>query len=182
MHFSLLVALALPDALIELSKPPTKPECILQGLRNEFGLRFNKSGAQCRPCTRKSDRKCCNLVSRLQDAFCKVWKTQFKLFQFCSCPWPCFNGALEATDQAQMHFPRPEKSMWPWFQQIWRSMPSLIRKSSCKCCSLVSTCIFQVLVNVFKAVLALQVFLAPVPDCLPPIFAFILFGVFAGTN
>ena len=35
------------------------------------------------------------------------------------------NRAPEASDQLQMHFPRPAKRIWPWLQQIWSSMPSL---------------------------------------------------------
>ena len=29
------------------------------------------------------------------------------------------------SDQPQMHYPRPAKRMWPWFQQIWNSLPFL---------------------------------------------------------
>ena len=39
----------IPETLIELSKPPTKPKCMSRVLQNTLSLRFNGSGAQRRP-------------------------------------------------------------------------------------------------------------------------------------
>ena len=107
-------------------------QCISRDLVNVLGLRFNRSGAQCRSFTRKSYCKCCRLFLWPQNAFFKARKMHLDLVQLCWCSWrqsPNRNPASEAPDQPQIHFPRPAKRNWHWFQHLWSSMPSLQPKT-----------------------------------------------------
>ena len=83
---ALPVPLTPPDALIKLSKPPTKPKCIFQGLLNAFGLVSTNLEFNAIP--EAENRTASNLIwfPRLHDAFFRSWmvsETHVELFQLC---------------------------------------------------------------------------------------------------
>ena len=76
------------------------------------------------PCFRPLDCPCIAVIfpARCRRSrkmhFSRLAKRILDLFQLCWCSWPQYPRS-----QPQMHFPRPAKPIWPWFQQI--SMLSL---------------------------------------------------------
>ena len=94
-----------------------------RSLLHAFGRGFHKSGASS------------NLTA---DALLSVSKAPKCIFRglesaFRSCfsfllflaPFAEAKSISPGLRPPEMHFPRPPDRIWPWFQQIWSSMPSL---------------------------------------------------------
>ena len=95
-----------------------------QGLLNASRCRFNKSGVQCRPFSRKRCCKGLRLVSKAPQRISRGLESHLELFQLRWCPWP-----QSRSPRTQIELAKPPTKPKRTFQGLRR----------CLCCALLKS-------------------------------------------